>query len=465
MLRRACLYLRQSKSHPEGIDRQRERCVKLAELRGWQVVATFQDDDVSASKQRGAQTGWGRMLAAAERGEFDVIIAVDLDRLLRTITDLAVLIEAGVPVVTVDGEIDLTTADGEFRGTMLTAMARFEVRRKSERQRRAYDHRAASLGMPGRPGGIRPYGWNEDRVTLRPAEASIVQETTARVIAGDSLIGICRDLNARGIPTTKGGTWTPVQLKAMLTRERNCGRLVHRGEVMPTSTIEPAVAVEDFELVKGLLAQRAQPGRKPEKRWLTGLLTCECGTAMVSKSVSDKQGRHASYMCRSKVIRAQQTEGQHVTIRAEVAEQKALLSLYGAFSAGVYEAADEPAEGRLRAVQQELASLGEQRAAATDALMEPGIDKGRVRARLAQISEAIEKAEQERTSLLSASSGTDVRAILATLGDSGETAEAWLDWFQALDVERRRDIFKATYRGRVVKGGKGAKRLVLEPRA
>lgn len=73
------------------------------------------------------------MLSHVGSGKFDVIVARDLDRLLRTLQDLVKLIDLGAKVATVDGEINLTTADGEFRATMLAAVARFEIRRKSER--------------------------------------------------------------------------------------------------------------------------------------------------------------------------------------------------------------------------------------------------------------------------------------------------------------------------------------------
>ena len=141
---RAAIYLRQSLDVQEGIDRQRARCEQLVAAKGWQLTIEYADNDTSASKARGDGTAWARMLAGVGH-DFDVIVAVDLDRLLRTTRDLNVLIERGARVVTVDGEIDLTTADGEFRATMLAGIARFEVRRKSERQRRAKSSVAANL--------------------------------------------------------------------------------------------------------------------------------------------------------------------------------------------------------------------------------------------------------------------------------------------------------------------------------
>src|SRR5699024_1070569 len=119
----------------------------LIQARGWELVTEYTDNSVSASKARGKGTGWARMLDAAKRGEFDVIVAVDLDRLLRQTKDLVTLIETGAKVVTVDGEIDLSTADGELRATVMTGIARFEVRRKAERTKRANQQRRES-GVP-----------------------------------------------------------------------------------------------------------------------------------------------------------------------------------------------------------------------------------------------------------------------------------------------------------------------------
>lgn len=146
MTKRAALYLRQSKSDDEGIERQTERTAALATARGWHVADTFVDNDVSASKTRGKDTAWGRMLAASD--ELDVVIGVDLDRVVRSTRDLNTLIDHGLALVTLDGEIDLTTADGEFRASMLASIARFEVRRKGERQTRANSQRAAKGGVP-----------------------------------------------------------------------------------------------------------------------------------------------------------------------------------------------------------------------------------------------------------------------------------------------------------------------------
>src|SRR5699024_3969407 len=108
---------------------QRDRINALIKARGWTLADEYVDNSVSASKARGKGTAWAKMLAAAERNEFDMIVAVDLDRLLRQTKDLVTLIETGAKIVTVDGELDLSSASGEFQATVLTGIARFEDRK------------------------------------------------------------------------------------------------------------------------------------------------------------------------------------------------------------------------------------------------------------------------------------------------------------------------------------------------
>lgn len=161
MTQRATRFLRQSPTQnlEEGIDRQEPRTLALVTARGWIDAGSYIDSDVSASKDRGEGTAWARMLADAKARKIDVVVGVDIDRLLRSTRDLNTSIDHGVTVVTLDGEIDLTTADGEFRASMLASLARFEVRRKGERQSRAQQQRAEK-GSPAK--GVRLTGYTVD---------------------------------------------------------------------------------------------------------------------------------------------------------------------------------------------------------------------------------------------------------------------------------------------------------------
>src|SRR5919199_3193388 len=86
---RAAIYSRvSSKEQVEGhsLDAQLRACRQLCEQRGWQVVAIFVDEGVSArSDQVSKRPEFARMMAEAERGAFDVVVVHKIDRFARNL--------------------------------------------------------------------------------------------------------------------------------------------------------------------------------------------------------------------------------------------------------------------------------------------------------------------------------------------------------------------------------------------
>ncbi|GAA4482563.1 recombinase family protein [Microbacterium panaciterrae] len=260
---RAAGYARQSLDVAEGIDRQKPRIRALIDARGWTFTGVYEDNDTSASKARGKGTAWATMLDDLRAGRVDAIVAVDLDRLLRTTRDLNTLIDLGAKVVTVDGEIDLSTADGEFRATMLAGIARFESRRKGERQKRANDHRA-KLGKPQHSG--RAFGYDLDG-TIRPTEADVVREVFHQFTRGDGLHTITAWLAATGVTNTRGKAWTRSGVHDLLLNPRYVaerwilrtqpdGKRVR--EYVGPGTWEPIITEDAFRAVGAVLTDPAR---------------------------------------------------------------------------------------------------------------------------------------------------------------------------------------------------------------
>ena len=67
----------------------------------------------------------------------------------------------------------MTTRIGQFQARILGAVAKKESDDKSRRIRRKHEEIAANGKVSG--GGSRPYGYEADKVTVRPAEAAIVR--------------------------------------------------------------------------------------------------------------------------------------------------------------------------------------------------------------------------------------------------------------------------------------------------
>lgn len=278
--RRAAIYARQSLSLTEAIERQIALCKDLCRLRGWDVVEIYEDNDVSASKRRGKGTAWARMLEDIPKGSFDVVVAVDLDRLLRRVADLTLLTDSGIRVLTVNGEIDLTTADGEFRATMLASIAQFETRRKAERQLRANAARsAAGKPVPTR----RRYGYDTDGCTPREPEATEVKRLFDEFRKGASIRSLAVDMRTRKVDPGGGKGWPVNRIRGILGNPFYGGQVYHKGTITDSDQVVPIVPKNLAIEVRAILAD---PSRKTSpgsaiRHELTNILHCGvCGAPM-----------------------------------------------------------------------------------------------------------------------------------------------------------------------------------------
>lgn len=273
-----------------GVDRQEADCRALAERLGWQVVAVYVDNDISAySGARRPQ--YEAMLAAVRDSQVKGVVAWHPDRLHRRAVELETFVSVaethGLQVQTVTaGTVDLSSASGRMVARMLGAAAQHEVDHARERMRRAKTQAA----VDGRyRGGPRPFGYEGDGTTVREDEAQVVRDATTAVLAGRSLAAVARDLNESGRTTSSGKPWTYARLRDVLVRPRNAA-LVHHGradrgdfEVVGVATWPAIVDEESWRAVHALLtdpSRRKQQGNDP--RWLgAGIYTCGlCGTAM-----------------------------------------------------------------------------------------------------------------------------------------------------------------------------------------
>ena len=326
MTSRVAAYMRISQDRTGdgwAIDTQRRKIGDLAKLRGWRVVAEYEDSSVSASKPRGADTDWARMLKDADAGRFDVVVAVDIDRLLRSTKDLNTLIDHGLQVVTVDGEIDLSSADGEFRGTMLAAIARFEARRKAERTIRSNERRRAE-GMPVLSGWT-PFGYTKDGAQI-PEQAEAIRRAFANFTASrpKSIRGIAEDLNAAGFVTSRGRPWSTYAARYLLNNSLYAGFIRYNatGELFPVAEgnrwqpiISEALWRRSAAKLRDNKAKVDRRGNQP-RYLLSGVARCgRCGAAMVA---GQNEHRVPNYRCGQNFHVSRQREPVDAMVAATV---------------------------------------------------------------------------------------------------------------------------------------------------
>jgi site-specific DNA recombinase len=225
------------------------------------------------------------------------VLAWHLDRLTRHPRELEAFIdlcdELRVELGCVTGEVDLSSHIGRLTARMLGGLARYESDHKSERIRRKHEEIAVNGRVSG--GGSRPYGYEADKVTVRAAEAAIVRECAKRLLAGEPVRSIARDLNKRGATSASGGAWSPQSLRRMLASPRISGQRIHHGEIVAKAVWPAIISAQDGAKIRALLANPERRTNKTARRYLLGgLLVCShCGERLVARPRTGGQRRYA----------------------------------------------------------------------------------------------------------------------------------------------------------------------------
>jgi site-specific DNA recombinase len=295
---RAGLYARISEDQSGmrlGVDRQIADCQELIRRKGWTLSDTYVDNDVSATRDK-PRPEYQRLLADMESGQIDAVVVWSLDRLHRRPAELEVFIglaeRKDIALGSVAGDHDLGTPDGRLFARMLGVVAASEAEKISQRVKRKQQQNREQ-GRPSQ-GGVRPYGYQPDRMTVIPHEAAIIRECAARVLAGESGRSIVDDLNRRRVQTvsqwlkkrqeskgleraTTASKWNIVSLRSILTRPGNAGLLVHEGEVVGQGAWEPILDRQTHDRLVAMYDQRKDSHRalaRTRKYLLSGIARC-----------------------------------------------------------------------------------------------------------------------------------------------------------------------------------------------
>ncbi len=124
------------------------------------------------------------------------------------------------------GDYDLTAPGGRAMARTMVTFARMEVEVKSERQQSAERQRAESGKARG---GVRPFGYEQDGMTVHPVEGPALAAAIRAVTAGASQKAIMREWMDAGLRPVRGGDWQVSSFNALLRRPRNAGLSQYRG--------------------------------------------------------------------------------------------------------------------------------------------------------------------------------------------------------------------------------------------
>lgn len=224
----AILYVRVSSDeqvrHGISLDAQMERVSAYCQAAGLTPAFVLREEGVSGAKPLSDRPAGASLVKAISRKQAGHVVALKLDRLFRDCEDALRQTRewdrTGIALHLVDmGGQSMNTASAMGR-MMLTLMAGFaELERNliAERTTLAMQHlKARRLAYSPTPYG---YDRSGDQLTPNSVEQSVVAEIARMRREGNTLVEITANLNARSIPTKRGGNWTATTVRRILLND------------------------------------------------------------------------------------------------------------------------------------------------------------------------------------------------------------------------------------------------------
>lgn len=290
MTARAFGYVRVSELREASISPgiQRDEITAFCERKGWTIAGWFEDIDVSGrAASRHKRRGLDALLDAALAGGCEVVVFYRIDRLSREEADfhaiLATLTRAGIHCDSVGNPNDGSPESGLI-WSISAALAKYESVKLGSRIRDS--HRR--LAKTGRfHGGEPPYGYrrrSDGGPGLEPEPTEAAHRTRMHEwyqVRGWSLHRIARELNATGVPTKRGGTWSQGQVSSALFSPYQAGaRLDADGELVTDGNVAAIIPMETYRrtlAVRGARTGLGFQGGRTSAVALSGRIV-RCGT-------------------------------------------------------------------------------------------------------------------------------------------------------------------------------------------
>lgn len=315
---RCAVYTR--KSSEEGLDQsfnsldaQREACeayIKSQAHEGWRLVhSPYDDGGLSGGSLE--RPGLKRLLVDIEQGLIDVIVVYKVDRLTRSLTDFAKIVESldakAVSFVSVTQQFNTTSSMGRLTLNVLLSFAQFEREVTGERIR---DKFLASRKKGMWMGGYPPLGYDiiNRHLAVNQAEAKQLMGIFKRFLAVKTVAALAADLKAKGIRSKR---WTTIRgsvrggeimsrgaIYHLLRNRVYLGDAVHKDQVYRGEQ-QAIVPKALFDSVQAKLAPAAHPHQRGRRQLsgalLKGVLFDDRGNLMSPSHATKRGGTRYRY--------------------------------------------------------------------------------------------------------------------------------------------------------------------------
>jgi site-specific DNA recombinase len=319
--KRCAVYTRKSTDHNldlafNSLDAQREACeayIKSQAHEGWQLLAGKYDDGAfsGASLDRPALQD---LLDHVRANKIDIVVVYKVDRLTRSLTDFAKLVELfdthNVSFVSITQSFNTTSSMGRLTLNVLLSFAQFEREVIGERVR---DKIAASKRKGLWVGGPVPLGYKvvDKKPYVDAEEAKTVQTIFEAYLRIGSITGLAAELYRLGIkPKERAGKsgrllsaerFQPGALVYLLRNRFYVGEVSYKGQVF-AGEHEPLLARDLFDAVQSRLNEQRVDKKVTSKKTnftLAGKIFDDRDNLMAPSHANKKGVRYRYYVSRA----------------------------------------------------------------------------------------------------------------------------------------------------------------------
>lgn len=301
---------------------QRRECYAKAKFQNAIILKEYIDRHLTGTNDK--RPAFLEMMKDVKKGLFDIIYVYTLDRFSRNKYDMAKhkneLKKHNTRLISAKEYIP-NGPEGIILESVLEGMAEYYSKELSRKVSRGMYDSAMKFNHIG---GTVPFGFKivNKKYVPNPEFIPIIIEIFERYIAGEPAVNICKDLNTRGIKTSKGNEFNKHSITKILNNKKYIGTYSYKHKTLDDITqkekieiiefknaIEPIITEEMFIKAgermnknKRTYQHKPNPKELPIEFFLTGKLYCGlCNDSYVGDSCRNKTGnKYYYYSCVSK---------------------------------------------------------------------------------------------------------------------------------------------------------------------
>lgn len=321
-IERVAAYIRVSsqeqKLHGLSLDAQKMKLTNYAKENSMKIVDWYMDEGVSGRKLIRNRPELQRMIQDAERGRFERIIFIKLDRFFRSVAEYHECMKRIAPVIwtTTEEQYDLTTANGRMLVNMKLTIAEMEADQTGERISIVNEYKLTT-GQPLT--GSMPFGFAivTDEITGRkkivkdPETKDIMEEMLNHIFKHQSKRKALNYIYAKYHITLPYSSLTRFLKNTML-----CGE--YRGV---KDYNEAYLTREQFDALQEITTRNIKENTKNRDYIFSGLIKCPyCGIRLTgqiqhNKSTSGAIHKYKNYKCANSKLNNKCTFNKQVSER------------------------------------------------------------------------------------------------------------------------------------------------------